>query len=1278
MKSFSIERPLRGEKLAVVVPPPATFIAETDRRARLNFFPGRHLTGEALTDEHRFRVQRLLLRGQIVLPGIAQGLETTCDITGANGEFTFRPGFGLAASGEDIWLDRTFVLKAAEIPVFDPAQDKLIKRLGDLTLPLPQPTAAILVWQPVSIPDVDIPRAAIPEGFDQNFSPLLPEPDDQAFYRHTFVDGSRVIFCLWPEAWRKLPAYSGRWRNELVWEIFAAERAGATAPWLAAGLPVALVGFDENLRPLFVDRHAVSRPGGRTRIRPLRPQIGEVRLWQAQSDQFAAQLSELESAATGLVHFRHVPPFGCLPKTFFDFNKLPGPPEVWQFQQTFFPPTYSIEVAVAPLEQLDIVFAESRSLEPYDLAKADSVRLLLIVSQRFFDPQLLKIAVISDEFKKTVTETVTRRDDWRGRRDDLRTKQISIHRGLTAQTLQFPTKDPGQLDDAEKPTPPDPVEENYGTTESGGNRTVDAIEELRKRLPEFLKTFDSQEITDLNTAGQGVYRKKQEDIQADEAGALDKLGLKGFIDYLEDKVNRADSLVDRGFLKVNADVYRLGQLLGNNALGTQFATSASLANTVMRDAAPASSGGINLFASRLFSDLATTTKPATTTVTPGPAPQPAPAIAPAAGPAPAPAAAGTHGLGGTVGASNIFIRQPLDDFVVAGEVFTTDAGRAQLELLDTLVAGNSEAKTALENLKKASVMQPETLGQVKNLAQFADAYVPNFNSVTPKQLRAIPFERLPAPAAPKVRQDIFNTKLQIFDQLMQLDLSLAELTTDFVEEPPPPTVTPAGPANAAAIIPTGTLLKFHEVITTRVVDTMDAANADEAGHFSRGVKHADMSIAALRAVETRIRLYRELIVLCLEKLSVIDGNQARLISRLQVAANELGEARHDVSVAQALLKEEEARLKGINAHREKILREHVSFAAFHRPRAVDARDDTPVRVVEPALRVEPVPSCLADDLPQPSDFASLSDIFLGSPARWFKYAPGWISTVTRIDHLRDLMTRSVERAALARTTPAPSPGPQSAALTRLFTARALVSSRFLPAAQSINAASFTALSWRELSRRAEEVLTLGHLIQHGPAHLATAASAELGGLFKVGACIHRGFSRVNPLLRLIWAERYSQFDEDADFRNLSRLPRWDDVPFVLRRELQLDTDWLYSRVDATLADALALVHDLIRVALLLASHAPVDQLVTGSVAEPTTPSTGGLLKLSVDPRRIYIGMRVVVQQNDPASPALVHGIVEDIGSGQVSARITNVPISTRLDPARTTVRFEAPAMLSAR
>ncbi len=61
-------------------------------------------------------------------------------------------------------------------------------------------------------------------------------------------------------------------------------------------------------------------------------------------------------------------------------------------------------------------------------------------------------------------------------------------------------------------------------------------------------------------------------------------------------------------------------------------------------------------------------------------------------------------------------------------------------------------------------------------------------------------------------------------------------------------------------------------------------------------------------------------------------------------------------------------------------------------------------------------------------------------------------------------------------------------------------------------------------------------------------------------------------------------------------------------------------------DAVALVNDLVRVCILLASHAPVNQVIAGALHEPATIRPGGLLKLAIDPAYVRVGMPVAGPQ----------------------------------------------------
>src|SRR4051794_37542852 len=113
MNPRPIAAPLDGEHVAAVFPRAADDLAVTWHR-RLNFFTGRSLTAPALGVEQAGRGGRFALRGQVLSPGVVQGLETSLDtiattesIGDAQRTITrhfiqISSGLGMAASGEDI------------------------------------------------------------------------------------------------------------------------------------------------------------------------------------------------------------------------------------------------------------------------------------------------------------------------------------------------------------------------------------------------------------------------------------------------------------------------------------------------------------------------------------------------------------------------------------------------------------------------------------------------------------------------------------------------------------------------------------------------------------------------------------------------------------------------------------------------------------------------------------------------------------------------------------------------------------------------------------------------------------------------------------------------------------------------------------------------------------------------------------------------------------------------------------------------------------------------
>jgi len=147
----------------------------------------------------------------------------------------------------------------------------------------------------------------------------------------------------------------------------------------------------------------------------------------------------------------------------------------------------------------------------------------------------------------------------------------------------------------------------------------------------------------------------------------------------------------------------------------------------------------------------------------------------------------------------------------------------------------------------------------------------------------------------------------------------------------------------------------------------------------------------------------------------------------------------------------------------------------------------------------------------------------------------------------------------------------------------------------------------------------------------------------VATCLHAEFAAVTPAIRLLWIERFSQFDRPAQLRDLTVLPQYGRLERDDRRRLQEFADWLFARVKKSEGDALTLVNDLVRLCLLLASHAPVNRIIAGHIPRPTPVRPGIHIPIRpVTPDLVRVGMEVQVWK---ATQLVARGRVDDLHEG---------------------------------
>jgi len=406
-------------------------------------------------------------------------------------------------------------------------------------------------------------------------------------------------------------------------------------------------------------------------------------------------------------------------------------------------------------------------------------------------------------------------------------------------------------------------------------------------------------------------------------------------------------------------------------------------------------------------------------------------------------------------------------------------------------------------------------------------------------------------------------------------------------------------------------------------------------------------------------------------------------ARLGQVGDALAEARHDVSVARALLAEETERVDGINARRTKVLAEEVKFLAFMRPRQTDNLLATPTRAVDPGLVEAAVPACLREHLDAPEELLDMLRVVREAPANWFVRVPPLLHRMDRIDQLVRLVSGARARAVSGLASP--KLAVQAASLdTKLAGGIAQVATRQaealaprIAALQTLDLGLLKGASWQGVRGAAEKVVSFADLAEggHGRADVAREAATELDRIRSVAACLHAEFCGVVPVIRLQWAEMLSEFDAAPNLRNLASLPRWAEIPYLDRRQMQSYVDWLFSQIEPNQPQAVALVNDVVRMCLLLASHAPVDRIIQGRMARPTTGVSPGVrIPLAVgDASRLRVGMHALLYRNNTL---VARATVEDLGAQEVAARVVHTAQSKVDLGDDVRVHFDTTAMVS--
>lgn len=1387
MKVTPIDDPVVGEQILAVQPAMAPY-PDADWRQRLHYFTGRALTHTALRLEQQWRSGHVATLGQAFSPGVVTGLEAVAAQSPAGVVIEIAAGTGLAASGEVVTVNRNQRVLLEDIPVYAPAallatdgESQSVEgawKLGGTLAALraqgcPLPEAMVLVLQPVAV-----------EQFSEQVSsdPCEYDSTDAAFENWQWLDGCRLVLHVWPTALGPVPV-AGKWRrNRIAHAVFEYERhlsEGEYPPWCQVGVPIGLLGFSAGLVFAFLDCHGVTRRGGEPKgaAVPVSP-AGDRFLWQARFEQFNEQMAEWLIADPTLdpvkmraeIQFRHLPPVGVLPR-----ECMAPRSQV----QSFFPLGYSVRALAIPYEQLDLAIAESASLLPYDLHTPDQVEVLVPVPQQYYEPRLLVVETIDPVFDQSVTRFAAIRDQWLGRRLNLRRKASAIYQAITGRPLLYPVDDPGAVDSLEQASPfelelvkqgdgcrylpglfappSDWLQNGFddsgwqaGITPIGYGRDglgtevpdmqgravtlfarhrfqLDTLPRDGKRytlrvtcnggfyaylngraltsvnvrrpladapaeaaVPFVERFYELGELTGRLKVGENILaiaahspamevaafsisvslldteesygtavlpdadnlappfgRERYQvtalaDLRAwldtkaplsdGELARLDELGIERYIDFLQAKIDAADDKVEFGFLRLRTDIYRVRQMMLGNEAGTKLATSPALAEIAKGQSAVATKGELADFYNRLKQPAATDDV----------------------------LKSGMAAEGGTTG-----VTQPssgkAEPLFFSGELA---GGMAKATGGNDLIAIRDQASqiilTRETDLRQKAMATSVSGGELFKYATAAEVgeqnpiigRVQQFNNVTVG-------ERLEESSANVAHMAGVAVKGELIGDLLDTGLNIDDLTIPGLKKADDARGKTFGDIRADASILRDILAGQYDPV---VAD-------DEAAYFNGGVRAMENVAGLLRLIEGRVYAYRQAVARCKSVVSSLRGDLVRIDRRLKVVGDELAEARHDVAVARSLKAEEEVRIGALNAKRDKVLAELVPFVLFRRPRSVDVRLDAPCHCLDPDLSDLPLPLCDLSEVEAPDSLEAMLDVMRDAPLQWFVAARRILPRLSRPADVQVTLVNARQRA-VSKGSAIDMIQPNIQGLDQAQQGLGMVMSKSRQRIEVarrktsvLDPASLQRLGWEESMARLSELVSPADLIDagHGRLTASSLAAKEMSAIARAATCLYVRFSEVPAAIRLVWVERLSQYDAPVNLRNLYTLPRFGELDVIRRIAMQRLTDWLYGRIDVRYSEAAGMMSDLIRVALLAASHAPVNQLISGYLPAPVLVRPGKRFSIIAESlSRVRVGMAVSVTA---ASGVLVRGRVVDIVGSQVIAEAcvmadTSVQINT--------------------
>ena len=728
-------------------------------------------------------------------------------------------------------------------------------------------------------------------------------------------------------------------------------------------------------------------------------------------------------------------------------------------------------------------------------------------------------------------------------------------------------------------------------------------------------------------------------------------GLQHFIDHVNAKISKADDLINLAFLTAQTDIYRYRQNVLGATDASKLATSPILANIATGDTSAVVSQNLQTFLSSL---------PA---AKPTPFPPPPPVAPPErtggpsgpAGPAPpggirtiafSPAMRnlGPLALRATPAATSATIRQvsplAIARFAAPSPVFTP--------IGVTRLIAQAPPPTVFKPIIRGTAGVSASVTDVTQQQPLVGAQI-NIRTLT------VASRLGQSPSQEALFYSVSN-RLAFLQLLSDLDLTIEDLI--ILVDSTQPTSTNPNPVEPHTLAELRDAAKSPALLA-KVQGVQIQTDADEATVFSNGIRVLEQHSQLLRALEGRVQEYRDFVSFCSAALSSVQADLQRAQTCLRQLGNNLLQDRQDVSFTTQLLAEETLRVNAVNDKRIQTLQNSVQVIAYTRARTLEATSDTPTRQLVPGNVTSPVPVCLQESVAIPPELREIVALLREAPVNWLPAVQALLNRLERPHILYEVAANTQTRAMLQLQLPQQASsadtetGVYAPVISNLYYANQQVFRTYTTQRSSFQLAPLAHHSWQSLVGTLQNVAAVGDLISSAAVHaeVVNATTRLMTQISSVATCLYTRVSATDPAYRLAWAEFLRGPGLSLQLQSLAVLPNWTQQEYVARDQMQMMVDWLFQQIDTSNSATVAYMSDVVRVCILLASHAPVDDIITSALTVRTKPVVGGVVALNLPSVRVASGMYVNLYSKGVLA---AQAVVSDLDAQTVNATVTNV------------------------